>query len=99
MGRISRPRPQRNLATRINSLNLASLSAAMAALASGAASPFSGAIAGARLRLSQLKPIQESKTRQAGGPGGYTKARTGRAASKCAALKRRNVLRNRRAHR
>lgn len=42
---------------RINSLNLASLSAAMAALASGAASPFSGAIAGARLRLSQPKPI------------------------------------------
>lgn len=84
---------------RINSLNLASLSAALVALASGAASSFSGAIAGARLRLSQLKPIEESRTRQVGGPGGYTKARVSRAASKRAAAKRRNVLRNRRAHR
>jgi len=83
---------------RIASLNLASLSAALMVLASGAATSFSGAIAGAKLRLSQPKPILESKTRQASA-GGYTKTRTSRASAKRAAAKRRNVLRNRRAHR
>lgn len=80
-------------------IRLAALSAAILSLASGAATSFSGAIAGAKLRLSQPKPILESKTRQPGGPGGYTKTRTSRAQAKRKAAKRRNVLRNRRAHR
>lgn len=79
-------------------IRLAALSAAILSLASGAATSFSGAIAGAKLRLSQPKPVLESRTRQASA-GGYTKTRTSRAAVKRAAAKRRNVLRNRRAHR
>lgn len=80
-------------------LRLASLSAAILAMAAGTASNFSAAIAGARARLSLPKTLEESKTRQTTGPGGYTKTRVGRAVAKRAARKARNVQRNRRAHR
>lgn len=80
-------------------IRLAALSAAILSLASGAANSFSGAIQAAQMRLSQPKPIEESKTRQIGSLGGYTKARTPRAVAKRAARKARNVARNRRAHR